>query len=382
MNRPYYFDSTDTGSPVMNNAAGSLLEVVRACLKNGFNLRTVTSIVVASGVATATAATHGFSAKYGKFVRIEGAPEAGLNGDVQPLTADTNTFTYAVTGVADGTYTGTITARRAPLDWLETHTGTNKAIFRSQDLLATAHSLRIDDSSTASMSRWLGIPTSLITGIDAYSGEFPSSAQVSGGAYVQRGAVNDANAKEWIVVGDSRGFFLATRCNTGPVFTINWFGDPEPFYPGDTGCCLLAAQTSTTVTNAPSWGLANGAAISSNPGTNSGLYAPRGMLGGEVSPQYQQVSGMPTTTLPSGSNSLPNGSTYSSPVIHEPTYVIGQGPFLRSRLPGLAWLLADASTSGFTNQEVISVGSKRFLYVPSRQATGNGAHLIRLDWWR
>ena len=127
--QPNYFDSSEAGAPSLNNVAGSLLEIIRACGINGFNPKVVTSIVVASGVATATAASHNYTATYGKLLLIEGAPEALLNGRKQPLSVTTNTFTYAAPGVADGTYTGTMSAKRAPLGWTEPFTGTNKAIF-------------------------------------------------------------------------------------------------------------------------------------------------------------------------------------------------------------------------------------------------------------
>ena len=50
--QPNFFDSSETGAPALNNVAGSALEVIRACLRTGFNSRVVTSIVVAAGVAT------------------------------------------------------------------------------------------------------------------------------------------------------------------------------------------------------------------------------------------------------------------------------------------------------------------------------------------
>jgi hypothetical protein len=80
MTQPIWFDSSEVGAPTLNNAAGSLLEILRACLINGFGSKTVTSISVTAGVATATCAAHGFLGTYGKLVLIEGSGEALLNG--------------------------------------------------------------------------------------------------------------------------------------------------------------------------------------------------------------------------------------------------------------------------------------------------------------
>ncbi len=380
---PCWFDSSEAGAPTLNNAAGSLLEVLRSCLINGFGAVSVTSIVVASGVATVTAATHGFSAAYGKLVLIEGAPVSELNGRKRISNVLTNTFTFPAPGVADGTYTGTISAKRAPLGWSETHTGTNIAIVGSTAPEAKPNSLRVDDSGSASMSRWLCIPTASITDINTYSGQAPSNAQVAGGAYVQKGHVNNATAKAWAVVGDDRGFYLITEMNTSPLqFGINWFGDIESFYEADAGSTLLATQSNTTVAGSTSWGLVSGAAPQTSPSFNAGLYAPRGVLVSEDQPIYQAVLGVPGSTAQSGSSTFQNPAVYANPVVHDITYVLSAGPCVRGRLPGYAWLLANQAGVPFVAREVVTVGSKVFLCVPSRSGNTPSMHFIRLDGWR
>ena len=54
-----YFHSSQVGAPVMSQggAAGLLIALLDACLVDGFGLKTVDSIVVASGVATANVST-------------------------------------------------------------------------------------------------------------------------------------------------------------------------------------------------------------------------------------------------------------------------------------------------------------------------------------
>jgi hypothetical protein len=74
----------------------------------------LTSVVVASNVATATKTNHGFSA--GEVVRIEGSNLSYANGLKTIATVpDANSFTYTATG-ANATATGTITVvRRATM---------------------------------------------------------------------------------------------------------------------------------------------------------------------------------------------------------------------------------------------------------------------------
>lgn len=207
--QPNFFDSSETGAPALNNVAGSALEVIRACLRTGFNSRVVTSIVVAAGVATATAASHGYSATYGQLLLVEGAPETLLNGRKQPLSVTTNTFTFAAPGVADGTYTGTMSAKRAPLGWTEPYTGTNKAIFARSAIEANDIDLRVDDSGTApattTAARFLMVKGA--TGVDTYTSQAPTEAQVPGG-FVCTKVANTATAKQWLAIGTDRDFFL------------------------------------------------------------------------------------------------------------------------------------------------------------------------------
>jgi hypothetical protein len=79
---------------------------------------TLTSVAVATNVATATLNGHGFTA--GDIVTIAGANLAYANGVKTIATVpDADTFTYAATG-SDATATGTITARVAAQAILET----------------------------------------------------------------------------------------------------------------------------------------------------------------------------------------------------------------------------------------------------------------------
>lgn len=80
---------------------------------------TLTSVVVASNVATATLEDHGFSA--GEEIFVAGASLAYANGLVTIVSVpDADTFTYAATG-ANATATGTITAARVAVGLLETN---------------------------------------------------------------------------------------------------------------------------------------------------------------------------------------------------------------------------------------------------------------------
>lgn len=81
--------------------------------------QTLTSVVVASNVATATLVGHGYAV--GDKLTIAGGSLAYANGAIVVASVpDADTFTYAAVG-ADASATGTITARPTALAILETN---------------------------------------------------------------------------------------------------------------------------------------------------------------------------------------------------------------------------------------------------------------------
>jgi hypothetical protein len=251
MSAPIWYDSAETGAPSLNNAAGSLLALMRAVLRDGFNVKAVTSITVASGVATVICPTHGYSSAFGKWVKITGANVSALDGVKQQTIVNANTFTYPAPGVADGSYTAT-DARRAPLGWTEPFTGTNKAIFSRPAPEAGTQLLRILDTAAAPAAttdaRVLMLESA--TDIDTFVNPSPSATQMTDGAggYIHKGA-NSATVKPWALVGDDRGFYFIGPNNAATPGETDrlgyWFGDGVPFFPGDAHFCLLSVNSAS-----------------------------------------------------------------------------------------------------------------------------------------
>jgi hypothetical protein len=201
---PSWFSNTDTGAPQLNNAASSQIEVLRAVLVTGFNVKAVTNIAVASGVATVTCATHGYTGQVGKLVLIAGASAPLLNGRKQPTSTGPNTFTYPAPGVADGTYTGTMEARRAPLGWTEEFAGQvpNVAVFRQSEVTTDRVYLRVSDV--------LGVTARIVayeTMSDANNGvgPTPTAAQLADGVHWPKTA--SAVVRQWDLVGSAEGIY-------------------------------------------------------------------------------------------------------------------------------------------------------------------------------
>lgn len=241
-----WYDSAETGAPVLNNVAGSLIGVLDACLVNGFNLKAITSLVIVGGVATATCNGHGYSGTYGKDVVIAGATPAGLNGRKALTYVDTNTFRFDATGVTDQTATGTITAKRDSLGWVKQFAGTNTAMYKRSDVTATTMMLRVLDTAatpaSATDARVIMVETA--TDVDTYTGQSPLQSSLADGQWWNKGA-NSVTAKQWALIGDSKGFYLWTQSSTVllPAVTdsvgTHSFGDYPSLKVGDAYNCML-----------------------------------------------------------------------------------------------------------------------------------------------
>lgn len=143
-----FFTSDMPGAPTLNKAAGAIIPVLDACLVNGFDTKTLDSLVVSSNVATATIAAGHSYRKYA-VIEISGATPSGLNGQHRITSTTGTTFTFETTGIADQTATGTITAKMAPAGWSKPFTGTNEAVYAPNKVGASSAFFRVIDTSTS-----------------------------------------------------------------------------------------------------------------------------------------------------------------------------------------------------------------------------------------
>jgi hypothetical protein len=340
MTQPIWYDSTEAGAPTLNNVAGSLLEVLRSCLVTGFNAKTVTSIAVASGVATATCAAHGFLSTYGKLVQIAGAPEALLNGNKQPGDVLTNSFTFPAPGVADGTYTGTISAKRAPLGWVEAHTASNRSIFSRGDPAATVYKLRVDDSQVtpATNAEPRVLMVDAVVDVSAFSTVSPTEVQSAGGGRWYKGTPN-ATPMRWVLVGNGLAFYLFLPGDTTQAALFRqyavFFGDIRHYIPGDSRRCAIAYNPSAYAGSGfPNGQLGTlGSLTSGDPGATFGVRAAGSFDGVSASVPLPLIG----VGLGALGNSTGQASNASMVVIGRPYMVLSGDSTnqVRGEFPGL-----------------------------------------------
>lgn len=216
-----WYSSSMTGAPALSGEAGKLTDILNACLVDGFNQVTLTSLVVASDVATATYTAHGFQ-QY-QIVVIAGATPSSLNGSWRVASVAANTFTFATSGITDQTATGTITCKTESAGWEKAFTGTNTVVYRSTSTNASGnHAVRVTDTGTTTATclaaeDWTDVSTPVNT-IDTF--------------YVPKSSTANSTARNWYVVADDRTVYILTAWNGGRYDALTW-GEIASFLSGD-----------------------------------------------------------------------------------------------------------------------------------------------------
>lgn len=249
-----HFHSGQVGAPVLTGAAGSMIALLDACLVNGFGLKSVTSLVVAGGVATITMPGTN-SAVVDSVVLVAGVtgPLTALNGE-QKVTATAvvggdSTISFA-TAAADGTAAGTITVKQASAGWSKAFSGTNLAVHRSNDVTSNRRYVRIADTTTNS-SR-IHVYENMTT-VSSGTGPMPTSAQVSGGAYLSKisTAFATTDVSQWAIFANGKRVFLfvADYSAAGPSYDggrLYGWGDFPSLKSGDVYNTFLCAGATNT----------------------------------------------------------------------------------------------------------------------------------------
>ena len=312
-----YFHSDMVGAPVLNGTAGAMIAVLDACLVDGFGLKTIDSITVASGVATASISTgHSFVAD--SVALVSGCSVSALNGEKKIISITTNTIVFDATGVSDQTITaGGMTVKFAPAGWTKAFSGTNLAAYRTVVGQSLGRYLWVNDAGTTE-TRVIGYED--MTDINTGTGMFPTSLQLSGGLYWPKSNVADTSARKWMVFADKAAMYIFLSPHvtyTASHGTVFGFGDPKEVTAGDVYATCIYGHTAASGATSSSSTL-SGEVFNGNPTITTGKFQPRPatQIGGSsnfgtcipgVVPSL--ASGTPFPIL-SGSTSLPTGYSY------------------------------------------------------------------------
>lgn len=260
------FRSTDTGAPTLSGTVGSLIAVLDACLKDGYQSKTVT-IARSGSTATATCATaHGYQADGLTKINISGAAQSEYNGDFSITNVTTLTFDFTITGTPDSPATGTITAKVAPLGWGKPYAGTNKGVYRSAETTATRLYLRVDDNNptadSAKTARVIGYEA--MTDMDTGTGLFTQA----GGLWINKSDTSSTAARPWVLVGDGfefHFFYVNNIVSYPDIYRQFHFGDPSSEMASDPYGCLIYGDSASALAapqvNSETWAVATSNSI-------------------------------------------------------------------------------------------------------------------------
>ena len=335
------------GAPSLTRAAGSMASLLDALLVDGWGLQSATSVVVASGVATATFPSDHAAALH-SVVEVAGATGAwaDLNGEQKITLSSSNTLQWA-TALPDGTATGAITVKMAGGGWTRPFTGTNLRAYKSASPEGHGQYLRVNDAG-ADNTRVVGYET--MTAISTGTGMFPTSAQVSGGYYWWKSGYGDDTPVKWLFATDGRLFWLCVE-SAGASYSsakVYAFGDLVPEAPaGDPYATLLLGDASA------SEGSGAFSYMTRNTQPNAQAAAPRQYGGsGTCVRGYLEVRA-PYYSYPSFPNPITGGVTFAPIEYRDTGYVEA---WCRALAPGVRMGLAAKVESFIAPRSILSAG--------------------------
>jgi hypothetical protein len=284
-----------------------MIAVLDACLVNGWGLITLDSLVVTSNVAVATKST-GCTYDVGAVVLVAGATPSGLNGEHKVTATTANSVSFATTGIADGTATGTITLKLAPAGWAKTYSGTNLAAYKPTDVTATGCLLRVDDTA-AQTTRVVGYET--MSDVNTGTGVFPTATQRTGGTWWTKSSTATSAARSWYILSDGRMFYFIRyyHATYSTHSELTCFGDMIPTKTSDAySCCLFGIAGDSTSTPATT---SNCFYYSTASATD--LYCPRSYTGIGTSQQMRKLFPCISIGTDSYSGQLTLGMPFPNP---------------------------------------------------------------------
>lgn len=239
------------GAPVLGGVAGSLLATLDAFLISGFGAKAVDTGTISGGVCRLNFSSGVSAADKNAVILVSGATPAGLNGEQKVTNFSTSWVEFATT-LPDGSVSGTVSFKMAPVGWEKVFSKTNVAVYRPVDPAGTRPYLRVDDTSTT-VARVTMYES--MTDVDTGFNMAPSAATITGGYYWWKRNTAGATGSPYLLAGDARGLFAGfmPNQNVGAMgssgFTVCYAGDLKSYRSGDAYCAFLSGGNSTASGN-------------------------------------------------------------------------------------------------------------------------------------
>lgn len=392
-----FYVHTNNNAPELQDAYGSMINVLDACLVDGIQIGVVSSLIASGKTITATFSFAHNLMQY-QVIKITGATQSEFNGEHRILTvpnAQSVTFELEV-NLSTTSASGTITASLPPLGWEKPFSSANaggggKAAYRSKNLLLPSRPFlrvvdELDPAYTATYAKYakVGIVEDMadidtMLGVQApFDAENPDKNWVGIGSgatvingwakwYFSRahdeqtsGAFDDtyatvAGKRKYIIVG-SKDYFYLIPCLTltGPGYPYG-FGAFDSYLSQDGSNTFLAATLTYETAN------------------NTTHPAQYNSLGGNsaetllLQRNTQQIKAALGRCMTIGNGVVTSGTNVYGSIDINNTVTSGNVSIkegvnnnLRGELPGFKWIFQNMP---YLDRDIIYMGSSAYIAV-------------------
>lgn len=371
-----FYVHTNNNAPQLQNAYGSMINVLDACLVNGINIGAISSLIASGTTVTATfSAAHNLMRH--QVIKITGANQTEYNVEARVLTvpnSTTITFELATTPSASQA-TGLINASLAPMGWEKSFSSSHataggKAAYRSANLLLPSRPFlrvvdELDPAHNPGFAKYakVGIVEEM-TGINTLTGhQCPYDAENPGKNWIGIGADNSAfngwakwfyasngdaagtinknysvenGIRKWVIVGNGDSFYILNNYLPGNTDSLipYGFGILNDHLPLDSTPYFLSATDDYTTAGTTAYASLSNALTTTSP--SSGLFLLRKVDGSSYHTKATTTS-ISKNVLYSGYGDtfLPPNSRI--PVIHT-SQVVMDGAVPRGTTPFIKFL--------------------------------------------
>jgi hypothetical protein len=406
-----FYVHSNNNAPQLQNAYGSMIRALDACLVNGISLGSVSTLTAVGTTVTAVFSNAHNLMQY-QVLKITGANQAEYNGEHRILTvpnATSVTFQLA-SAPSVTTATGTIIASLPPLGWEKPFSSTNvngggKAAYRSKNtLLPSRPFLRVvdelDPAYTATYAKFakVGIVEDMtdintMLGVQApFDPAFPDKNWIGTGSgataingwarwYYSYGnaftaSISDATTvsagnRAYIVVG-SGDYFYILPCPTPTITTALCFGFGafKSTLNNDSSCNFLSACNRYAAANVP------GAKSTYTPASwnGTGLLFLQRSYNQAASPKIATNLGLGASfNLISGSQNYVGSTSLSTLTPFTPVFI--NEDVLRGEMPGLYWLY---QAMPYLNYQVLEQEGALYIAVNCAGSASEGQILLKI----
>lgn len=384
------FTSEMLGAPGLTQAAGALIDVLSACLVNGFGMQQASSFTVTAGVGQITVpVATGWERMC--VIDVAGCTDASYNGEYKltQVSADGLRVSFPI-DAPDGAVLGAaITVKLAAAGWLLrfADSATNKAVYMPGTPQWAGHCLWVEDvAGTHANVRGY----EAMSAVDAGLGAFPTASQVVQATWVK--AFGNSRPAAWLLVADGQLAFVApapaysSSVSTG-AYAMRWFGLFEALQPQDLHAVSISVRSGTGGNGefGSVWGVAS---INAN-AVQQNVFVARSADGAASS-----IGAFTATLQPLGAGSGEDGACGPSSGLGVGNFVFAEkflrhavGGYPRARMPAVLHAMHTGLSSVVANGAMELVGGRvhRFFSGPGSQTAsfsnqGMGAINVEGPW--